>query len=91
MYRLIKSHKAIYVDHFVEYDSLKRPHIHGTFMARRGLLLSRFKEPYHTVHLDFLKTQNDQDNWYRYIRKEQYESIKEELNQILGSDYPFIN
>lgn len=76
MRRLIKSHKGIYVDHFSEEDSLGRWHIHGTFMARKGLLLSKFKEKFHTIHLDFLPTIFDVENWARYIRKCQPDQIQ---------------
>lgn len=92
MYRLIKSHKAIYVDHFFETDSLQRLHIHGTFMARKGLLLSKFKEKFYTIHLDYLPSIADVQNWSIYIRKCQPETTQSEgQDQIVLDDYPFIN
>ncbi|AXF52667.1 MAG: hypothetical protein [Cressdnaviricota sp.] len=87
MHRLIKSHKAIYVDHFIETDSLQRLHIHGTFMARKGILLSKFKEKFQHIHIDYLPTTADVHNWSIYIRKCQPQS---EQDQIVLDDYPFI-
>jgi hypothetical protein len=91
MRKLIARHKAIYVDHFVEYDSLQRAHIHGTFMARKGLLLSLFKVPYYHIHLDYLKTLSDVENWSQYIRSDQGEDkgLKQFLKDI-QSEYLFI-
>lgn len=88
MVSMIKYHKALLVDFFVEYDSLKRPHIHGTMMARKGLFLSRFKVPYWTIHIDPLRTMDDIKNWSEYIRKDQ--KPKEVIpNQL--DDYCFID
>lgn len=89
MRQLISFHKGIYVDHFIEYDRLDRAHIHGTFMARKGLLLNRFKIPFHTIHLDYLKSMADVENWSMYIRSDQdgYKSFEKRLRQ---GEYLFI-
>lgn len=89
MHRLISRHHAIYVEHFVEYDTLERPHIHGTFMARKGILLSLFKVPYHTVHVDYLPSIHDVENWANYIRADQ-DGYKSWLKELQDGQYKFI-
>lgn len=90
MRALILRHKATYVDHFIEYDSIKRAHIHGTFMARKGLLLNLFKYPYFHIHLDYLKSTSDVQNWAHYIRKDQ-DGFESFLKDIREGDYRFNN
>lgn len=89
MHKLIARHKAIYVDHFIEYDSIQRAHIHGTFMARKGLLLNLFKVPYYTIHLDYLKSTLDVENWAKYIRSDQ-DGYKSYIKQRDDGEYLFI-
>lgn len=92
MKQLISRHKAQYVQHYFEHDSMNRLHIHGTFMARKGILLSLFKKQFWTIHIDYLKTTEDVAQWSKYIQKDQctttedfHDKIKEECN-----DYFFI-
>lgn len=95
MYQLVHFNKGTYVDHTVETDSIGRLHIHGTMMARKGLLLSRFKRPYYHVHLDHLKTTEDVRNWELYINKESdvfynIEKDQKEATLDIQKEYPFI-
>jgi len=89
MRALILRHKATYVDHFIEYDSLQRAHIHGTFMARKGILLSLFKVPFVHIHIDHLKSMSDVHNWANYIRQDQ-DGFKSFLKDITNGEYLFI-
>lgn len=95
MYQLVHFNKATYVDHTFETDSIGRLHVHGTFMARKGLLLSRFKRPFYHIHLDHLKTTQDVRNWTLYINKEteaffNFENDQKEVTLNVQKDYPFI-
>lgn len=88
MIEMLAKHKAQYVDHFSEYDSLGRVHIHGTFMARKGILLSLFKKPFHTIHIDYLPTMNDVENWAQYIRSDQ-DGFKTFYGTLQNGEYLF--
>lgn len=90
MYDMISFHKGILTEHVFELDSIGRVHIHGTMLARKGLLLSRFKRPYFHIHLDPLKTIFDQENWTKYIHKDVIFEQKDITNQIQG-EYSFID
>lgn len=70
MQELLTYHKATQIEYVFEEDRLGRLHIHGHMMARKGLLLSRFKRPYYHIHLDWLKTTSDTENWTLYIHKD---------------------
>lgn len=73
MLHMLAKHKAIYVEHFYEKDSLGRLHIHGSFLARKGIRLNLFKRPFYTIHIDHLKEVADVERWAKYIRKSQVE------------------
>lgn len=87
MYDMLSCHKGLYVQHYYEHDSLDRLHIHGTFMARKGLLKSRFKKQYWHIHIDHLKTTDDVENWTKYIHKEQFTTLIEDRD---NGEYLFI-
>lgn len=68
---VINKHNAVFVNAYFEYDSLNRIHLHGTFMARKGLRRNLVKIPYTHIHIDPLNTIADVENWTVYIKKDQ--------------------
>ena len=67
---LLRTHKGIEVESQFELDSKGRIHLHGIFNARRNLKVDRFKKQYWHIHIQSLETQQDLDNWLKYIRKD---------------------
>lgn len=90
MQRMLACHKAIYVEHYYETDSIKRLHVHGTFMARKGILRSKFKQQYWHIHIDLLPTIEDVHNWSRYITKDQDQPIEDLISRRDKGEYLFI-
>lgn len=54
-----------------EKDSMGRNHLHGIFVARKGIRLNLCKTPYYHIHIDPLKTLIDVQTWMDYIDKDQ--------------------
>lgn len=87
MRQLLYSYKADYVEHVMETDSMGRLHIHGTFMAKKSILRSKFKKPYYHIHIDHLKCTDDVANWTAYIHKtDLWYNIRKEIE-----NYAFID
>ncbi|AXH74173.1 MAG: hypothetical protein [Cressdnaviricota sp.] len=70
---LINRHKGIYVQHTIEQDSLGRNHLHGHFIARKGIRLNLFKMPYYTIHIVPLPSVQDTEAWTDYINKQPFD------------------
>lgn len=82
----IDRHKGIPIMYTFESDSLGRLHLHGLFMARKGIRLNLYKKPYYTIHIDPLKTIQDVQNWTNYIKKDSY---KEFMEKLINGEYMF--
>lgn len=85
---LIKKHKGIYCSHTFEKDSISRLHLHGHFMARKGILLSLYKKKFFHIHVDPLSTIEDVNTWISYINKS---SEQEWFKQLSSGQYLFQN
>lgn len=72
-------HVGIICAYEYERDSLGRLHLHGHFMARKGIRLNLYKKPFYTVHIDPLKSIDDVQNWCNYMRKDHFNDWLQEL------------
>lgn len=86
MKELIARHHAILVSYEYEKDSIDRCHIHGTFMARKGIRLTLYTKKLWHIHIDYLPTQDDVQNWTRYIHKQD-----QECEQAVMQNYSFVS
>lgn len=66
---VVKLHKGIMCDSVYEEDSIKRKHLHGTFVARKGIRRNLYKKAYTHVHIDPLDSVSDVERWTHYIHK----------------------
>lgn len=79
---MIRRFCGVLKDYTYEYDSKGRYHIHGYFIARKGIKYNLFKKPYWHIHIDHLRSQLDLETWCSYIHKDE---------KVLGDDeYCFI-
>lgn len=92
---MLKSHRGTEILCTVEKDTLFRLHLHGIFVGRKNLLVTKFRFPYYTIHLDPLSTNEDIEIWTDYIMKDQEVTIQREQReigqQIRNEFYPFID
>lgn len=67
---VLNRYNGTYVIHTFERDSMDRIHLHGHFMARKGIRLNLYKKRFWTIHIDPLKEVQDLEAWTRYITKD---------------------
>lgn len=90
MMEYISRQKGIYVYHSIELDSKGRPHIHGHFMARKGIRYNLYKKKGYHIHVDPLPTTQDVQTWIEYIKKDDDDSIKYIMN-LTREEYCFLD
>lgn len=92
---MLKCHRGTEIMCTIEKDSLFRLHLHGTFVGRKNLLVTKFRYPYYTIHIDPLDSETDLEIWSEYIMKDQEVTIQREQKaigeQIRSEYYPFID
>lgn len=75
-------------DYSFEKDSIDRYHIHGWFKARKGIKRNLYKKHYWHIHIDFLPSQADLENWISYINKGYFkEAIQNYAFEVLPKKY----
>lgn len=86
MMECIDRHKGIMCEFYFETDSMNRKHIHGHFMARRGIRYNLYKKQFYTIHIDPLRHIHDVQQWLQYIKKEGYNMF---INDLKSGSYLF--
>lgn len=86
----IKRQKGLYVIHTYEFDTNNRLHLHGHFMARKGIRYNLFQKKGWHIHVDPLPTTQDVETWTNYIKKD-YTSAQAWLNHMRQGEYEFVD
>lgn len=86
----IEKQKGIYVSHSFERDSKDRLHLHGHFMARKGIRYNLYKCRGWHIHVDPLPTTDDVKRWTDYMYKDS-ESANAILQYMRDGNYAFID
>jgi len=84
---IVNRHKGIYVDHVYERDSRGILHLHGHFMARKGIRKNLYKRYGYHIHIDCLKSIDDLKNWVTYMYKDERSDW---FKRLYNGDYLFI-
>lgn len=82
-----KRHAATEIFYVYERDSKNRLHLHGEFIARKGIRYNLVKIPYVHIHITPLPTYEDECQWYDYCHKE---DVKDFVKRCV-SEYMFVD
>jgi len=87
---VINRHKGEFYQSVYELDSENRLHLHGSFKARKNILVHLAKVPFYHIYIKAIPSEEDLNRWIHYCLKDYRIEMKECIEHYAAGGYHFI-